>query len=86
MKKVLLFLICLANLSLFAQVYNMPNSINNTPIVTCNGTFYDAGGALGNHGTNQNSRIVFQPGNPNMSIRLVFNVFTVGEGAVMTIC
>lgn len=85
MKRVLLFLICLANLSLFAQVYNMPNSINNTPIVTCNGTFYDAGGALGNHGTNQNSRIVFQPGNPNMSIRLVFNVFTVGEGAVMTI-
>lgn len=85
MKKILLFLFCILNISLFSQTFNMPGFIDSTAKVTCNGTFYDAGGQYGNHGVNQNSRIVFQPGNPSMSIRLVFNTFTVGEGAQMTI-
>ncbi len=86
MKRILswLFLIiCVSALS--AQNYNMPTGSRSAQYTTCQGTFYDAGGANGNHGTNQNSTITFQPSTQGMSIRLIFSVFRVADGATMNI-
>ena len=68
-----------------AQSYTMPSGSGSADYTTCSGTFYDAGGVNGGHGTNQNSSITFHPSTQGMSVRLVFSVFRVGTGATMTI-
>jgi hypothetical protein len=86
MKKFIIILFIFIIYSAQAQtVVNMPSGTNTTTITTCNATFYDTGGQLGNHGVNQNSSIKFVPSTPGMAIRIQFNIFTVGSGATMLI-
>lgn len=86
MKRFLLTLAVLIPYILFAQTnINMPSGSNTASHTTCNARFYDTGGLNGNHGVNQNSSIKFTPATAGLAIRIQFNIFTVGEGAVMTL-
>lgn len=68
-----------------AQSYTMPAGSGSAEYTACGGTFYDAGGANGNHMANQNSTITFHPSTAGMSVRLIFSVFRVGNDATLTI-
>jgi len=83
MKKIILYLLLFIVISANAQVINMPSGGATANHSTCNATFYDAGGQLGNHGINQNSSIRFTPSATGLAVRIQFNVFTVGTGATM---
>lgn len=86
MKRILSWLFLITCVSaLYAQSYNMPTGSRSAQYTICGGTFYDAGGSNGNHGTNQKSTITFNPSTQGMSICLTFSVFRVGEGATMKI-
>lgn len=86
MKKIILILFIFIIYSAQAQTnVNMPSGTNTATVTTCNATFYDTGGQIGNHGINQNSSIKFVPSTPGMAIRIQFNIFTVGTGATMVI-
>ena len=86
MKKIILILFIFIIYSAQAQTnVNMPSGTNTATVTTCNATFYDTGGQMGNHGINQNSSIKFVPSTPGMAIRIQFNIFTVGTGATMVI-
>ncbi|MDO7847836.1 T9SS type A sorting domain-containing protein [Hymenobacter sp. M29] len=54
-----------------AQAYLM----NNTAVTTCNGTFYDSGGAGASYGNNENFTKTFSPGTAGGKVRLSFTAF-----------
>lgn len=72
--------------TLIAQTsYLIPTGTGSASFTTCNGVFYDAGGASGSHGENQNSKITFLPGTPNSSIKVNFTQFSVDPLATLTV-
>jgi subtilisin-like proprotein convertase family protein len=71
---------------LLAQTsYLIPLGTGSATFTTCNGVFYDGGGAGANHGQNQNSKITFVPGSPNASIKVNFTQFLVDPLATLTV-
>lgn len=84
-KTIIFLLLLLPNLLFSQQIVNMPSGTGTVTVTTCNATFYDSGGLIGNHEINQNSSIKFTPSTPGMAIRIQFNIFTVGSGSVMTV-
>ena len=67
----MLFIATMSVLS-YGQIYLLNNTINNTTVNTCNGTFYDSGGAGSNYGNNQNFTVTFCPNQANTGIELSF--------------
>ncbi|MDO7877457.1 FG-GAP-like repeat-containing protein [Hymenobacter sp. ASUV-10] len=49
--------------------------MNNTPVTTCSGTFYDSGGAAGTYLSNENYTKVFSPATAGAKVRLAFTSF-----------
>jgi PKD repeat protein len=58
-------------------LFNMSSMTLNT----CNGTFYDQGGPIGNYGSNQNYTMVFIPGTPGNSLQATFSEFELEESS-----
>lgn len=76
-----LFIISISVLS-YGQIYLLNNTINNTTINTCAGTFYDSGGSTNNYGNNENFTVTFCPNQANAGIELnfPFSSFQLGNG------
>jgi len=86
MKKVIFIIFFLVSCSLYGQqIITMPNGAGTSSRITCNATFYDAGGNSGNHGANQNSTIKFTPSATGTAIKIVFTSFVVAPGATLTL-
>jgi len=86
LNKILFFWICFYSFSAFTQsTILIPNGTGTAINTTCNATFYDAGGAAGNHGLYQNSSLKLTPGTAGLAIKLSFSMFSVATGASLTI-
>ncbi len=53
--------------------------MQNTTITTCNGTFYDSGGASSNYEDGENFTMIFLPGQPDAKIEIQFTSFSVED-------
>lgn len=61
-----------------ASVTVDPNCIimNNNPVTTCSGTFYDSGGNSGNYSNNENFTKTFTPSTGGAKMRATFTAFS----------
>ncbi len=86
MKKIfsILGFMLLSTMLVVAQSINMPSGNGTAEESTCSGTFYDSGGANGNHAANSASSILLVPADGG-AISLAFTLFDLGEGATLTL-
>lgn len=77
--------IFLINTLLAQTSYLIPLGTGSDTFTTCNGVFYDSGGATGQHGENQNSKITFIPGSSNSKIKVTFTQFLLDPLATLTV-
>ncbi len=72
------------SLSTQAQQYEI-DAFNGQSISTCSGTFYDSGGPVGSHGTNESYSVTFCPSTPGTYIELIFTNWQVGAGSSLQV-
>lgn len=79
----LAFIISHLSWQINAQDYLLNNALNGQTVNTCSGTFYDSGGAGGNHGTGEDYVVTFcSDGSSGSHIVFDFTMFDVSAGTL----